>query len=208
MLTAAHCFIGRQSPEEWSVGLGSGPVERGLRQLILHGAYTHPEGGYDVALLLLAQPVILGPSLRPLCLPYADHHLPDGGRGWVLGLAHHGAGTGYPQTVPVMLLGLRACNRLHTTLESDGITILPGMVCTSVVGELPRCEVSPRTPKPYPTDPWRPYPATPRQTGQADLTCLSPETQAFCQLAPSLSPASSPLCPSQLPTPRQSPSVT
>lgn len=83
----------RQSPEEWSVGLGAGPVERGLRQLILHGAYTHPEGGYDMALLLLAQPVTLGPSLRPLCLPYADHHLPDGGRGWVLGLAHHGAGT-------------------------------------------------------------------------------------------------------------------
>ncbi|XP_032957089.1 serine protease 53 [Rhinolophus ferrumequinum] len=140
VLTAAHCFIGRQSPEEWSVGLGAGPVERGLRQLILHGAYTHPEGGYDVALLLLAQPVTLGPSLRPLCLPYADHHLPDGGRGWVLGLAHHVAGPGSPQTVPVTLLGLSACNRLLTTLESDGITLLPGMVCTSVVGELPRCE--------------------------------------------------------------------
>ncbi|XP_019484104.1 PREDICTED: serine protease 53 isoform X2 [Hipposideros armiger] len=140
VLTAAHCFIGRQSPEEWSVGLGAGPVERGLRQLILHGAYTHPEGGYDVALLLLAQPVTLGPSLRPLCLPFTDHRLPDGGRGWVLGLAHHGAGTGSPQTVPVTLLGLRACNQLHTTLESDGITILPGMVCTSIVGELPRCE--------------------------------------------------------------------
>lgn len=82
----------RQSPEEWSVGLGAGPEEWGLKQLILHGAYTHPEGGYDVALLLLAQPVTLGPSLRPLCLPYADHNLPDGERGWVLGLAHQGAG--------------------------------------------------------------------------------------------------------------------
>ncbi|XP_023511362.2 serine protease 53 isoform X2 [Equus caballus] len=166
VLTAAHCFIGRQTPEEWSVGLGSGPEEWGLKQLILHGAYTHPEGGYDVALLLLAQPVTLGPSLRPLCLPYTDHRLPDGERGWVLGLAQGAGmsdrttsscpssleaagaagsfpfptGTSSPQAVPVTLLGPRACSRLHTTLGSHGITILPGMVCTSVVGEPPHCE--------------------------------------------------------------------
>uniref|UniRef100_A0A8B9YUH7 Granzyme M n=1 Tax=Bos mutus grunniens TaxID=30521 RepID=A0A8B9YUH7_BOSMU len=136
VLTAAHCFIGRQTPEEWTVGLGVGPEESGLKQVILHGAYTHPEGGYDVALLLLAQPVTLGPSLRPLCLPYSDHRLPDGERGWVLGLARQGADTGSPQTVPVTLLGPRACSRLHAALGS----ILPGMVCTSVVGEPPSCE--------------------------------------------------------------------
>ncbi|CAN0490016.1 unnamed protein product [Rangifer tarandus platyrhynchus] len=138
VLTAAHCFIGRQTPEEWTVGLGVGPEESGLKQVILHGAYTHPEGGYDVALLLLAQPVTLGPSLRPLCLPYSDHHLPDGERGWVLGLARQGADTSYPQTVPVTLLGPRACSRLHAALGST--SILPGMVCTSVVGEPPGCE--------------------------------------------------------------------
>uniref|UniRef100_A0A2K5P0L6 Serine protease 53 n=1 Tax=Cercocebus atys TaxID=9531 RepID=A0A2K5P0L6_CERAT len=140
VLTAAHCFIGRQAPEEWSVGLGTRPEEWGLKQLILHGAYTHPEGGYDVALLLLAQPVTLGASLRPLCLPYADHHLPDGERGWVLGRARPGTGISSPQTVPVTLLGPRACSRLHTAPGGDGSTILPGMVCTSAVGELPSCE--------------------------------------------------------------------
>ncbi|XP_065780775.1 serine protease 53 isoform X2 [Muntiacus reevesi] len=138
VLTAAHCFIGRQTPEEWTVGLGVGPEESGLKQVILHGAYTHPEGGYDVALLLLAQPVTLGPSLRPLCLPYSDHSLPDGERGWVLGLARQGADTSSPQTVPVTLLGPRACSRLHAALGSN--SILPGMVCTSVVGEPPGCE--------------------------------------------------------------------
>lgn len=86
-------LLRRQTPEEWSVGLGSGLEERSLKQLTLHGAYTHPEGGYDVALLLLAQPVTLGPSLRPLCLPYSDHHLPDGARGWVLGLPRPETGT-------------------------------------------------------------------------------------------------------------------
>ncbi|XP_032286752.1 serine protease 53 [Phoca vitulina] len=140
VLTAAHCFIGRQTPEEWSIGLGAGPEERGLKQVVLHGAYTHPEGGYDVALLLLAQPVTLGPSLRPLCLPYSDHHLPDGERGWVLGLPRQGAGASSPQTVPVTLLGPRACSRLHATLGSDSVPILPGMVCSSVVGEPPHCE--------------------------------------------------------------------
>ncbi|XP_072609541.1 serine protease 53 isoform X4 [Vulpes vulpes] len=142
VLTAAHCFIGRQTPEEWTIALGTGAEERGLKQLILHGAYTHPEGGYDVALLLLAQPVTLGPSLRPLCLPYSDHHLPDGERGWVLGLPRQGAGISSPQTVPVTLLGPRACSRLHTTPGSDNIPILPGMVCTSVVGEPPNCEAN------------------------------------------------------------------
>ncbi|XP_023372480.1 serine protease 53 [Otolemur garnettii] len=140
VLTAAHCFIGRQTPEEWSVGLGTRPEEWGLKQLILHGAYTHPEGGYDVALLLLAQPVTLGPNLRPLCLPYADHHLLDGERGWILGLARQGAGISSPQTVPVTLLGPRACSWLHAASGGDGSSILPGMVCTSVVGERPQCE--------------------------------------------------------------------
>ncbi|XP_055154799.1 serine protease 53 isoform X5 [Symphalangus syndactylus] len=140
VLTAAHCFIGRQAPEEWSVGLGTRPEEWGLKQLILHGAYTHPEGGYDVALLLLAQPVTLGASLRPLCLPYVDHHLPDGERGWVLGWARPGAGISSLQTVPVTLLGPRACSRLLAAPGGDGSPILPGMVCTSAVGELPSCE--------------------------------------------------------------------
>ncbi|XP_054389773.1 serine protease 53 isoform X1 [Pongo abelii] len=140
VLTAAHCFIGRQAPEEWSVGLGTRPEEWGLKQLILHGAYTHPEGGYDVALLLLAQPVTLGASLRPLCLPYADHHLPDAERGWVLGRARPGAGISSLQTVPVTLLGPKACSRLHAAPGGDGSPILPGMVCTSTVGELPSCE--------------------------------------------------------------------
>ncbi|XP_037669560.1 serine protease 53 isoform X3 [Choloepus didactylus] len=140
VLTAAHCFIGRQTPEEWSIGLGAGPEERGLKQLTLHGAYTHPEGGNDVALLLLAQPVTLGPDLRPLCLPYADHHLPDGEHGWVLGLARQGAGLSFPQTVPVILLGPRACNQLHAAPGNEGIPILPEMVCSSAMDEPPHCE--------------------------------------------------------------------
>ncbi|XP_012931860.1 serine protease 53 isoform X3 [Heterocephalus glaber] len=140
VLTAAHCFIGRQTLEEWSVGLGAGPEERGLKHLFLHGAYTHPEGGYDVALLLLAQPVTLGPSLRPLCLPYTDQHLPDGERGWVLGLVQE-AGVSFLQTVPVTLLGSGACSRLHTAPGGDSTPILPEMVCASVVGELPHCEL-------------------------------------------------------------------
>ncbi|GAB1292746.1 Serine protease 53 [Apodemus speciosus] len=129
----------RQTLEEWSVGLGAGPEELGLKQLILHGAYTHPEGGFDVAFLLLAQPVTLGPGLRPLCLPYADHHLPDGEHGWVLGLTQE-AGITYPQTVPVTVLGPMACSRHHAAPGSTGIPILPGMVCTTVVGEPPHCE--------------------------------------------------------------------
>ncbi|XP_021787586.2 serine protease 53 isoform X7 [Papio anubis] len=172
VLTAAHCFIGRQAPEEWSVGLGTRPEEWGLKQLILHGAYTHPEGGYDVALLLLAQPVTLGASLRPLCLPYADHHLPDGERGWVLGRARPGAGISSPQTVPVTLLGPRACSRLHTAPGGDGSTILPGMVCTSAVGELPSCEAN--------------QPAADRGPGRSQDKRMQTGKQHYCPCPPHL----------------------
>ncbi|XP_016046753.2 serine protease 53 isoform X2 [Erinaceus europaeus] len=139
VLSAAHCFIGRQAPEEWSVWLGLGVEERGLKQLTLHGAYTHPEGGYDLALLLLARPVTLGPQLRPLCLPYADQRLPTGKRGWALGLARP-EDPGLPRTVPVTLLGPEDCSQLHTTLGGGRTPLPPGMVCTSVVGEPPPCE--------------------------------------------------------------------
>uniref|UniRef100_F6T5U1 Serine protease 53 n=1 Tax=Monodelphis domestica TaxID=13616 RepID=F6T5U1_MONDO len=140
VLTAAHCFIGRQTLEEWTIGLGKGEVERGLRQLTLHGAYTHPEGGYDIALLLLSQPVILGPSLRPLCLPYASHHLPEGAQGWALGRAQKGTDLDPSLAVPVTLLGPGACSRLHAAPGGEGIPILPGMLCGSAVGELLQCE--------------------------------------------------------------------
>uniref|UniRef100_F6ZJP1 Serine protease 53 n=1 Tax=Ornithorhynchus anatinus TaxID=9258 RepID=F6ZJP1_ORNAN len=142
VLTAAHCFIGRQSLEQWRVRLGMavGEEERGLQRLTLHGAYTHPAGGHDLALLVLSQPVVLGPTLRPLCLPYASHRLPEGGRGWALGRVPHGAGFDWPQAVPVTILGHLACNRLDAAPGGQGGPILPEMVCGSALEEMPRCE--------------------------------------------------------------------
>lgn len=51
-------------------------------------------------------------------------------------------GINYPQTVPVTVLGPTACSRQYAAPGSMGISILPGMVCTTVVGEPPHCEVS------------------------------------------------------------------
>ncbi|XP_050021810.1 serine protease 53 isoform X2 [Alexandromys fortis] len=46
----------------------------------------------------------------------------------------------HPQTVPVRVLGRMACSQHHAAPGSTGTPILPGMVCTTVVGELPQCE--------------------------------------------------------------------
>ncbi|XP_059270832.1 serine protease 53 isoform X2 [Mustela nigripes] len=117
---------GAPSPWPWDARL----MHRG--KLACGGALVSEE------VVLTAAHCFIG--LRPLCLPYSDHHLPDGERGWVLGLPRPETGTSSPQTVPVTLLGPRACSRLRTTLGSDSAPILPGMVCSSVVGEPPRCE--------------------------------------------------------------------
>lgn len=61
-------------------------------------------------------------------------------------------GNSYPQTVPVTVLGPTACSQQHPAPGSTGSPILPGMVCTTVVGELPQCEVS-SNPQPLPSRP-------------------------------------------------------
>ena len=64
------------------------------------------------------------------------------------------------------------------------------MVCTSVVGEPPSCEVSPTPPN-----------VTPDPSPSHSQPDLSPVTHPFCQLAPKEPDPSSPSpsCPLQLP---------
>lgn len=59
------------------------------------------------------------------------------------------------QTVPVTFLGHRACSQLRMALGSNSTPVLPGMVCSSVVGEPPHCEVSPH---PYSHSQLKPMP--------------------------------------------------
>ncbi|XP_062456926.1 serine protease 33-like [Rhea pennata] len=89
VLSAAHCFIGRQTPESWSA-VGAGGARAGGVRLDLHGAYVGPGRGPDLALLRLAPELPLAPALRPLCLPYAQHRFAPGARCWAP-FARHGS---------------------------------------------------------------------------------------------------------------------
>ncbi|XP_068779455.1 serine protease 53 [Struthio camelus] len=110
VLSAAHCFIGRQVAEAWTVvttgtemtagttvgttagttagttvgtTVGTtGTAPRAGARLWLHGAYVGPGRGPDLALLRLERPLPPAPALRPLCLPYAQHRFAPGARCW------------------------------------------------------------------------------------------------------------------------------
>lgn len=93
-------------------------------------------------------------------------------------------GINYPQTVPVTVLGPMACSRQHAAPGSTGIPILPGMVCTTVVGE-PHCEVSSNS-QSLPSRPLAfSHPAVHEQT-----SCQARLLAFLCQLAPKQPPNS------------------
>ncbi|XP_018428466.1 PREDICTED: serine protease 53 [Nanorana parkeri] len=145
VITAAECFIGQGSselPEDWSVTVGSGtPVmmDIAVQQISVHGSYISPEKGYNVALVLLAHPVPLGPYSQAVCLPHSSHRMPYGSTCW------HIVGdnslpedqTGVPRGDKLELLGPNQCNCIYSRPNSDNPTesVIEGMICASREGE-------------------------------------------------------------------------
>lgn len=78
---------------EWSVVLGvhsqDGPLDgahvHAVAAILVPDNYSSVERGADVALLRLASPARLGPSVRPVCLPRASHRFAHGTACWATG---------------------------------------------------------------------------------------------------------------------------
>ncbi|XP_067391387.1 serine protease 53 [Emydura macquarii macquarii] len=151
VLAAAHCFIGRQEHTDWKVFLGEQQEgagqrwqeERGLQKLILHGAYVNAIEGYDIALLMLAQPVEFGEHMWAVCLPYNTHRFQLGTTCWVKGRQNAGAPSPQPlQGVEVDLMGHKTCKCSYNQSSSaaEAVSILPGMLCATPQEKIASCE--------------------------------------------------------------------
>ncbi|XP_063126520.1 polyserase-2 isoform X7 [Rattus norvegicus] len=147
VLSAAHCFVtnGTLEPaDEWSVLLGvhsqDGPLEgahmRSVATILVPDNYSRVELGADLALLRLASPAKLGPSVKPVCLPRASHLFAHGTACWATGWGDVQESDPLPvpwvlQEVELKLLGETACQCLYSRPGPFNLTLqlLPGMLC-------------------------------------------------------------------------------
>uniref|UniRef100_A0A8C2PIB6 Polyserase-2 n=1 Tax=Capra hircus TaxID=9925 RepID=A0A8C2PIB6_CAPHI len=147
VLSAAHCFVTNGTLEpaaEWSVVLGvhsqdrplDGAQVRAVAAILVPDNYSSVERGTDVALLRLASPARLGPSVRPVCLPRASHRFAHGTACWATGWGDVQEEDPLPlpwvlQEVELRLLGEAACQCLYSRPGPFNLTfqLLPGMLC-------------------------------------------------------------------------------
>ncbi|XP_023565933.1 polyserase-2 [Octodon degus] len=147
VLSAAHCFVTNGTLEpaaEWSVLLGvhsqDGPLDgahvRAVAAILVPDNYSNVELGADLALLRLASPARLGPTVRPVCLPRAGHRFVHGTACWATGWGDVQEADPLPlpwvlQEVELRLLGEAACQCLYSRPGPFNLTfqLLPGMLC-------------------------------------------------------------------------------
>ncbi|XP_065511370.1 serine protease 53-like [Caloenas nicobarica] len=140
VLTAAQCFIGAQDPQAWRAEAAGGAARAGSR-LQLHGAFVGAGRGRDLALLRLQRPLQLGRSLRPLCLPYAEHAAPPGTRCWAA-LGPRGP------WVPEQLLSVEVtmAESCGDTGDAEGTPTPPDTVCVTGPDNDTACQAPPGSP--------------------------------------------------------------
>ncbi|XP_017167876.1 polyserase-2 isoform X5 [Mus musculus] len=109
---------------------------RSVATILIPDNYSTVELGADLALLRLASPAKLGPSVRPVCLPRASHLFAHGTACWATGWGDVQEAVPLPlpwvlQEVELRLLGEAACQCLYSRPGPFNLTfqLLPGMLC-------------------------------------------------------------------------------
>lgn len=113
-----------------------GVQERGLQRIIKHPFFNDFTFDYDIALLQLDRPVEYSATIRPICLPAADHTFPAGKAIWVTGWGH---------TQEAGEWGPRVCSQPHCC-RIWGLRGCPSV--PSFPTRLPRIAPLPRLPPP------------------------------------------------------------
>nr|DBA19004.1 TPA: hypothetical protein GDO54_014889 [Pyxicephalus adspersus] len=145
VITAAECFYGHDTtdlPEDWTAIVGGGsPAMRDIavQRISVHGSYISPGKGFNMALVLLAQPVALGQYSHAVCLPDSSHPMPYGSLCWhIIGnssLSDDQIGT--PHGDRLELLGPNKCNCIysHPNSSDRAESVMEGMICASRDGQ-------------------------------------------------------------------------
>ncbi|XP_008571980.1 PREDICTED: acrosin [Galeopterus variegatus] len=128
VLTAAHCFHGKNKMYDWRLVFGANEIvygndkpvkaplqERNVEKIIIHEKYNAASEGNDIALLKVTPPVVCGHFIGPGCLPQFKAGPPRSPRNcWVTGWGYMKEKAPRPspilQEARVEILDLYLCN--------------------------------------------------------------------------------------------------
>uniref|UniRef100_A0A2K5NYX2 Acrosin n=1 Tax=Cercocebus atys TaxID=9531 RepID=A0A2K5NYX2_CERAT len=155
VLTAAHCFVGKNKVYDWRLVFGAKEItygnnkpvkaplqERYVEKIIIHEKYNSATEGNDIALVKITPPISCGRFVGPGCLPHFKAGLPRGPQiCWVAGWGYIEEKAPRPSSMlmeaRVDLIDLDLCN---STQWYNG-RIQPTNVCAGYpLGKIDTCQ--------------------------------------------------------------------
>ncbi|NXL64428.1 TM11E protease, partial [Chordeiles acutipennis] len=148
LVTAAHCFRGRQNPRRWTASFGillrPPKQKKFVRRIIIHEKYSDFffDHDYDVAVVELASAIEFTSDVHSVCLPEVSHIFPDNASCFVTGwgaLENDGEcySVNHLRQAEVKIISTAICN----TRQVYGGAITPGMLCAGYLeGQVDACQ--------------------------------------------------------------------
>ncbi|XP_054165112.1 venom peptide isomerase heavy chain-like [Oppia nitens] len=138
VLTAAHCFKGREKiKSKYRLHVGTVTSEGGkaykIKRIIVHPVFSYETMNSDIALLKIDGKIKLGSTVRTVCLPTVSHSKSTGevtvaGFGRVV---HQGKQADKLQMVKLPIITNKKCQKMYGDLSlEDQLTIYDTNMCT------------------------------------------------------------------------------
>ncbi|XP_029312379.1 serine protease 33 [Cottoperca gobio] len=142
VLSAAHCFPKPLDLSSYVIYVGryqlNGVNEHESMHRVSHvvipPGYNEPDGGKDLALVLLSSPITWSDYVSPICLPASGTQFPGGTLCFVTGWGNIRdnvplQGSGTLQKVEVPIISQSSCQEMYQTHQTKQVDILYDMIC-------------------------------------------------------------------------------